>query len=33
VTEDLSDRLLRLPFFNQLTDEDLERIVDGVRRW
>jgi dTDP-4-amino-4,6-dideoxygalactose transaminase len=33
VTEDLSDRLLRLPFFNQLSDEDLERIVDAVRRW
>lgn len=33
VTEDLSDRLLRLPFFNTLTDSDLARIVDAVRRW
>ena len=33
VTEDLSDRLLRLPFFNTLIDADLERIVGVVRRW
>jgi dTDP-4-amino-4,6-dideoxygalactose transaminase len=33
VTEDLSDRLLRLPFYAALTDTDLERIVGAVREW
>ena len=32
VTEDLSDRLLRLPFYNQLTDEDLTRIVGALQK-
>jgi dTDP-4-amino-4,6-dideoxygalactose transaminase len=27
VTEQVSDRLLRLPFFNDMTDQDLERVV------
>ncbi|HEY4304184.1 MAG TPA: dTDP-4-amino-4,6-dideoxygalactose transaminase [Gemmatimonadaceae bacterium] len=34
VTEDVSDRLLRLPFFNDMTDGDQERVVatiDAVR--
>jgi dTDP-4-amino-4,6-dideoxygalactose transaminase len=31
VTEDASDRLLRLPFHGHLTSEDLHRIVDAVR--
>jgi dTDP-4-amino-4,6-dideoxygalactose transaminase len=30
VTEDLSDRLLRLPFYNSLTDEDQERVVRAI---
>jgi hypothetical protein len=27
VTENLSDRLVRLPFYNDLTEEDQERVV------
>jgi dTDP-4-amino-4,6-dideoxygalactose transaminase len=30
VTEDLSDRLLRLPFYNDMTDDDLARVVAGL---
>jgi len=30
VTEDISNRLLRLPFFNDLTGTDLARVVDAV---
>jgi len=30
VTEDLSDRLLRLPFYNELTDEDQKRIISAL---
>jgi dTDP-4-amino-4,6-dideoxygalactose transaminase len=30
VTERVSDRLLRLPFYNGLTDTDLARIVAAV---
>lgn len=30
VTEDISDRLLRLPFFNALTDEELDYIIAGL---
>lgn len=30
VTEDVSDRLLRLPFYNDLTEADLARVVSGV---
>jgi dTDP-4-amino-4,6-dideoxygalactose transaminase len=30
VTEDLSTRLLRLPFYNDLTEEEQTRIVNGV---
>ena len=33
VTEDLSGRLLRLPFYTELTDADLGRIVDALRVW
>lgn len=28
VTEEASDRLLRLPFYNSLTDSDLDRVID-----
>jgi dTDP-4-amino-4,6-dideoxygalactose transaminase len=31
VTEDLSGRLLRLPFFNDLGAADQQRVIDGVR--
>jgi dTDP-4-amino-4,6-dideoxygalactose transaminase len=31
VTEDLSDRLLRLPFFNDLTEEEQTRVVAAIR--
>ena len=30
VTESVSDRLLRLPFYNDLTEADLSRVVAGV---
>ena len=30
VTENISDRLLRLPFYNSLTDDDLARVVEAV---
>jgi dTDP-4-amino-4,6-dideoxygalactose transaminase len=32
VTSDVSGRLLRLPFFNGLTDDELERVVDSFLR-
>ncbi len=31
VTEDMSDRLVRLPFYNDLTDADLQRVTEGVK--
>lgn len=31
VAEDISTRLIRLPFFNDITREQLERVVDAVR--
>lgn len=33
VTEDISDRLVRLPFFNTLSTPDLERVVDATTRF
>ncbi len=30
VTEDLSDRLVRLPFYNTLTEPDLEKVVGAI---
>ena len=30
VTEDFSSRLLRLPFYNDVTEEEQARIVSGV---
>jgi dTDP-4-amino-4,6-dideoxygalactose transaminase len=32
VTSDVSGRLLRLPFFNGLTDDELERVVESFLR-
>jgi len=33
VAEDVSDRLLRLPFYNSLSEEDQERIVGAIREF
>lgn len=33
VTEDVSDRLLRLPFYNDLTQADQERVVAAIREF
>jgi len=33
VTEDVSDRLVRLPFFNDLTEEEQTRVVDAIREF
>jgi dTDP-4-amino-4,6-dideoxygalactose transaminase len=33
VTEELSDRLVRLPFFNDLTEADQMRVVEAVRQF
>lgn len=33
VTEDLSDRLLRLPLYPSMTDREVERVVDAVLEW
>lgn len=30
VTEDISDRLLRLPFYNSMTDEEQERVIAAL---
>lgn len=30
VTEDISDRLLRLPFYNSMTDADQDRVIEGL---
>jgi len=32
VTEDLSDRLLRLPFYNDLTREDQDRVIATIKQ-
>jgi dTDP-4-amino-4,6-dideoxygalactose transaminase len=31
VTEDISDRLVRLPFYNALSSAELEEVIDAVR--
>jgi hypothetical protein len=31
VTESVSDRLVRLPFYNDLTEEDLARVVMAIK--
>jgi dTDP-4-amino-4,6-dideoxygalactose transaminase len=33
VTEEVSDRLLRLPFYNDLTEADLARVVAAIREF
>jgi dTDP-4-amino-4,6-dideoxygalactose transaminase len=32
VTTDVSERLMRMPFFNGLTDSQLERVVESFAR-
>ncbi len=31
VTEDVSDRLVRLPFYNDLSPVDQERVIGAIR--
>ncbi|MFZ4596672.1 MAG: DegT/DnrJ/EryC1/StrS family aminotransferase, partial [Verrucomicrobiaceae bacterium] len=33
VTENLSDRLVRLPLFNQLREDDQERVIEAIVCW
>ena len=33
VTEDVSDRLLRLPFFNTITEPEQERVIEAIRNF
>ena len=33
VTEDVSDRLVRLPFYNSLSDADQERVIEAIFDW
>lgn len=33
VTEDLSDRLLRLPFYNSYSDEEQAYVIESLREW
>jgi dTDP-4-amino-4,6-dideoxygalactose transaminase len=33
VTEDISDRLLRLPFFNELTETEQALVVDAIKEF
>jgi dTDP-4-amino-4,6-dideoxygalactose transaminase len=35
ITEEISDRLLRLPFYNDLTEADQARVLSGLKefRW
>ena len=31
VTDRVSDQLLRLPFYNELTESDQDEVIDGIR--
>jgi dTDP-4-amino-4,6-dideoxygalactose transaminase len=33
VTEDVSDRLLRLPFYNDMNPDEQERVIDAILRF
>jgi dTDP-4-amino-4,6-dideoxygalactose transaminase len=33
VTEDVSDRLLRLPFYNDLSEADQGQVIEAIRDW
>jgi dTDP-4-amino-4,6-dideoxygalactose transaminase len=33
VTEDVSDRIVRLPFYTSMTKEEQGRVIDVVKNW
>jgi dTDP-4-amino-4,6-dideoxygalactose transaminase len=33
VTEDVSERLLRLPFYNELTESEQAEVVKAIEEW
>ena len=33
VTEDVSDRIVRLPFFTSITEEEQQRVIGEVKSW
>jgi dTDP-4-amino-4,6-dideoxygalactose transaminase len=33
VTEDVSDRLLRLPFYNSYTESEQCRVIESIKAW
>ena len=33
VTEDVSDRLLRLPFYNSLSEAQQDRVIEAIREF
>lgn len=33
VTEDISDRLLRLPFYNSFTEEEQSEVIESIKSW
>ena len=33
VTEIVSDRLLRLPFYNSFTDSEQEQVIEAIKKW
>ncbi len=33
VAESVSERLLRLPFFNNLGDDDQDRVIEAIHEW
>jgi dTDP-4-amino-4,6-dideoxygalactose transaminase len=33
VTESVSDRLLRLPLYNNLTDDEQSYVIDAIQAW
>jgi dTDP-4-amino-4,6-dideoxygalactose transaminase len=33
VTEDVSDRLVRLPFYTSMTAEDQEKVIKAALEW
>jgi len=32
VTEDVSDRIVRLPFYTSMTEEEQERVIEEVKK-
>ena len=33
VTDDLSDKVLRLPFYYEMTDDDVDRVANAITIW